>query len=338
MSLLNVLFFLAAVAVLAYYVLGVTGASVNRKPIGPTTKKTRNLLLVLGVVLLFISLGVKTVSSDSRGLRFNFGAISSQSLEPGLHFNWPIMQTIKTVSIQPLEIKTDIPVDGSGAITKDNQTIGAQLTLFYVYDQEKLPLMWKDFGEEKLRTILSKSMTESFKAQVGKYDIFVLPMSQDTIRLQTLRQIKNMMAAYPLFVTELKITNYDWSDDFDAQIKETMNRSQQVKQKEQELLITEQEAQKKVKNAEAEKTALVTAAEGKKIAAGLEAEAKALEGEGIRKYNEAVAKNMALEIQLRQLDIERIKAERWDGKYVPTNNYGPIPVETGHLQPQSPSR
>jgi regulator of protease activity HflC (stomatin/prohibitin superfamily) len=194
--------------------------------------------------------------------------------------------------------------------------------------------MWKEYGEEKLKSIIQKSKTEAFKAQIGRYDIFSLPTSQDSIRIKTLKQIKMMLSAYPVTITELKITNYDWSDDFDNQIKQTMNRSQEVKQKEQELLITEQEAQKKVKNAEADKQALVTASEGERIAAENRAEAKALEGEGIRKFNESVAKNMSLEIELRKLKIEEIKAERWNGQYVPNNHYGPIPVQTnGYLQP-----
>jgi regulator of protease activity HflC (stomatin/prohibitin superfamily) len=323
------------VAAFAYYFIGVLGLFVDGRNFGATTGKSRAITLLLAIFFLFGALGTKTIGSERRGLKFTFGAISSAALQPGLHFYWPIVQSIKTVTIQPLEIKAEILVDGNGAITKDNQTIGAELTLFYVYDPDNLPTMWKDFGEDKLKTIISKSMTESFKAQVGKYDIFVLPMSQDTIRAKTLKQIKSMMVAYPLMATELKITNYDWSEDFDNQIKETMNRSQQVKQKEQELLITEQEAQKKVKNAEAEKTALITSAEGRKIAAGLDAEAKALEGEGIRKYNESVAKNMALEIQLRELEIKRIEAERWNGQYVPNNHYGPIPIDAGgYLQPK----
>ena len=141
------------------------------------------------------------------------------------------------------------------------------------------------------------------------------------------------MSAYPITISELKITNYDWSDDFDKQIATTMERAQQVKQKQQELLIAEQEAQKKVKEAEAEKTALITRAEGEKEAAILIKDAKAAEGEGIKLYNEAVQKNMILEIELRKLEIERIKAQRWSGQYVPINNYGPIPVQTGNLQP-----
>ena len=113
-----------------------------------------------------------------------------------------------------------------------------------------------------------------------------------------------------------------------------MEQAQKVRQMEQDLLVTEKSAQKQVKEAQAQKEALITKAEGEKAAAILNAEAKAAEGEGIRKYNESVQRNMALEIEIRKLEIEKIKAEKWNGQYVPTNNYGPIPVQTGRIQPE----
>jgi len=331
---MTLFFFIAAVISLGYFILSKTGFKIDNKEVIPVSPKAKSISMGLMILFLVLALGaVKIIPSDSRGLRFTFGAISSQELSPGLSFALPLVQQIKLVTIQPIELKTTITVDSNGAITKDNQTIGAQLAMFYVYNQGTLPLMWREYGEEKLASLIQKSKVESFKAQVGKYDIFALPLSQDSIRIKTLRQARAMLSGYPITITELKITNYDWSDDFDNQIKETMNRSQQVKQKEQELLITEQEAQKKVKNAEAEKTALITASEGEKIAAENRAEAKTAEGEGIRNFNEAVAKNMTLEIELRKLEIEKIKAEKWNGQFVSTNNYGPIPVQTGGLLP-----
>jgi DUF4097 and DUF4098 domain-containing protein YvlB len=71
---------------------------------------------------------------------------------------------------------------------------------------------------------------------------------------------------------------------------------------------------------------------GEKQRVALEDEAKVLEAEGIRKYNEAIAQNLNIEIRLRELEIEKIRVERWDGKYVPNNMYGPIPVNTGGIQ------
>jgi regulator of protease activity HflC (stomatin/prohibitin superfamily) len=207
------------------------------------------------------------------------------------------------------------------------------MILYYRYKTGDLVSMYKNIGQEKMKTIVENTTMESFKSEVGKMDIFLLPVSQDTIRARTLDHLRAKMAGYQIVVTELKITNYDWSDAFDAQIAAPIERAQQVKQKEQELLITEQEAQKQVKLAEANKTAVVLTAEGNKEAARLDAEAMVLKGEGIRKFNESVQKNMELEIALRKLDIEKLRVTTWNGQYVPVNNYGPIPVQTGGLQP-----
>lgn len=330
---MKALFLIFAILVAAFAILSKVGISIEDSSIVPKlSKKTRLSLFLLSGFMFIFGLGVTIIPSDSRGLKFNLGAITDRPLSPGLHFNIPFVQQIKKVTMRPLEVNFNIPVGAEGAITRDNQTIGAQMTIFYVYKEESLATMWKSYGEERLRTIIQKSVSESFKVQVGKYDIFVLPMSQDSIRIKTLYQVRSMLVDYPVNLTELKITNYDWSDDFDAQIKETMNRSQQVKQKEQELLITEQEAQKKVKEAEADKTAIITKAEGEKAAAILMAEAKAAEGEGIRKYNESISRTIEIQLKLRQLDIEEKRVDKWNGEYVPNNHYGPIPVQTGAMQ------
>ena len=39
-------------------------------------------------------------------------------------------------------------------------------------------------------------------------------------------------------------------------------------------------------------------------------------------------KKMELELKLKQLEIEKLRVEKWNGVYVSTNNYGPIPVST----------
>ena len=294
---------------------------------------TTSAFIVAIICLLFMLAPFTVVQASERGLRSTLGALENQELQPGLHFKIPIFQNIKLITIRPVLTENDVEVGPNGAITKDNQTIGAKLAVFYVFNQGQMVKMYKDYGVDKLESIISKTMEESFKGAIGKYDIFSMPVVQDSIRNITLNPIKLKMKDYPITITELKITNYDWSDEFDKQISQTMERAQQVKQKQQELLISEQEAQKSVKQAEAAKTALILTAEGEKAAATLRADAKEAEGKGIQKYNQAIATNMSLQIELVKLEIEKIKAEKWNGQYVPINNYGPIPVQTGSIQP-----
>jgi regulator of protease activity HflC (stomatin/prohibitin superfamily) len=133
------------------------------------------------------------------------------------------------------------------------------------------------------------------------------------------------IADLPVQLSDFRINNYAWSEAFDAQIQATMQAAQQVKKAEQDLKLTEQQSQKRVKEAEATRQALILTAEGEKAAASLRADAKALEGEGIAKYNAAVAKNMDMEVKLKQLEIEKIRADKWNGVQ-PQNNYFVPPV------------
>lgn len=289
-------------------------------------------LAVVAVILLaafFILKPFKIVDSGYRGLKFTMGKLQNEVLNEGPRFKWPLFQKIEEISIRPIQLDHDIIVGPEGAITKDNQNVGASMTLFYKYQPEKLAEMWRDVGEEKIRDIAEKAMRTYFKQAVGKYTIFDIAPIQEQIRIAVLNDLKtDLSSKLPIDLIDLNIVNYDWPDTFEKSIEETMQKAQLVKQKQQDLLVAEQEAQKQVKQAEAAKTALITQAEGRKTAAALDAEAMALKGEGIKKYNASVAVNMDLELQLRKLEIEKIKAGRWNGLNVPNNMYGPIPVNT----------
>lgn len=292
--------------------------------------------LVIGTVFVLLVLNpVTCVDAGSKGLRFTMGALDDAELEEGINFKLPGFQSIRQVSTRTQEVTFTIEVGQSAAITKDNQSIGATLTLFFRYKSGELVRMWRNIGEEQMLNIIVKTATENYKKTVGQYTIFDIPYNQEKLRSLVFETTKANLTDYPIDLTELKITNYDWSEQFDRQIEETMQRAQEVKRKEQELLIAEQEAQKQVKQAEAAKTSMITQAQGEKESARLRAEAKVLEGEGIRKYNESIAANQALELQFRRLDIEKARVEKWNGQYVPNNHYGPIPVSTGNLQPNN---
>jgi len=299
--------------------------------------------LTLATVIVFMLLSIfwpfKIIDATERGLRFRFGSLQEKVEEDGLAWRIPIYERIEAVNIQPIQLDHRVAVNSDGAITKDNQTIGADMTIFYKYKQNELVRMWRDFGKDNIKSIINQTLRETFKAVVGKYDIFQLAMTQDEIRAKVWDELQVKLASYPFEVTELKIVNYDWSEAFDAQISETMSRAQQVKQKEQEKLMAEQEAGKGIVQAEAqkkiaittaegEKQAVITKAEGVKESAKLMADAKALEGEGIKKYNESVATNWDIELKKMQLNIDLKKVEKWNGQYVPNNMYGPIPFDT----------
>lgn len=291
--------------------------------------------LVVGLILLCL-LGIfspcQIVPPGHKGVVLTWGKVTSDR-NPGLALKVPLVQTITILSTKPNQLDLEIPVGPEGANTKDNQTVGAKITVFYKYSADKVKSVVQDYGIERLDEIITKSTIECFKTEIGKHVIFDIPINQAEIQDALNQNLKAKIVQYPMEITDTKIVNYDWSAEFDNQIKATMERAQQVKQKAQELLITEQEAQKQVKIATADKESKILAAQADSACAALHAIAKAMEGEGIRKYNQSVQANMDLELKIRTLEIEKIKAQKWNGEYVPTNNYGPIPIQSGFLQP-----
>ena len=273
--------------------------------------------LFVAVVILVAFRPFTTVKSTERGVVYKFGAVNSK-LGEGLHFVIPFVESIKKIPITPQEMDLELPVAENGAITKDNQTIGANISIFYRFNDAEILDLAKNYGVDIVKQKVQKDTLEAFKQAIGQNTIFDVAQNQEKIRSQVKKMTNEKIGEYPVVIDDIKISNYDWSEEFDNQIASTMKIAQEAKQQEQQLKKVEIEAQQAVKKAEANKEA-----------ERLNAEAMELKGKGVRAYNDAITsnqRNMELEIQLKKLEIEKIKAEKWNGQYVPINNYGPIPV------------
>ena len=273
--------------------------------------------LFVAVVVLVAFRPFTTVKSTERGVVYKFGAVNSKLWE-GLHFVIPFVESVKKIPITPQEMDLELPVAENGAITKDNQTIGANISIFYRFNDAEILDLAKNYGVDIVKQKVQKDTLEAFKQAIGQNTIFDVAQNQEKIRSQVKKMTNEKIGEYPVVIDDIKISNYDWSEEFDNQIASTMKIAQEAKQQEQQLKKVEIEAQQAVKKAEANKEA-----------ERLNAEAMELKGKGVRAYNDAITsnqRNMELEIQLKKLEIEKIKAEKWNGQYVPINNYWPIPV------------
>ncbi|MDY6396441.1 MAG: prohibitin family protein [Treponema sp.] len=274
-------------------------------------------LIVLAVIAVTAYESVAVVAPNERGVQVMLGEVTGDVLEPGMHFHPPFVSNIKKYSIVPKGMNVTFSVGKDGAITKDMQTVGSQVTVFYRYDGAKIMDAVKKYNESILENAITRSLVASVKESVGKYSIYELVENQDKITTDVTNALNAKLAEYPIEVTQLTISNWDWSEDFDKNIKETMNRTQQVRQAEQDLKLAETNAQKQVAEAEAQKKAAEQTAEGELIKAQKAAEAKRVEADALAYYNSKVAQNYQVEIKLKELEIELEKAKKWDGRQVP---------------------
>ncbi len=291
------------------------------------TRKSISTIVVLAVLAVVVYSSVTVVAPNERGVQVTLGEVTGDILDPGMHFHPPFISTIKKYSIIPKGMNVYFTVGTDGAITKDMQTVGSQVTVFYRYNVERLMDAITKYNESILENAITRSLVASVKESVGKYSIYELVENQDKITKDVNTSLVQKLTDYPIDVTQLTISNWDWSEDFDKQIKETMNRTQQVRQAEQELKLTETNAQKQVAEAEAAKKAAEQTAEGELIKAQKAADAKRAEADALAYYNAKVAQNYQVEIKLKELEIELEKAKKWDGRQVP--EYVPLTAAGG---------
>jgi len=278
---------------------------------------------VVGVISVIMLVGsFSIIGPTDRSILHTLGKPSQEVLTPGLQFKLPLLQSIKKWTVVPVVYRVFIDIGDNGAITKDNQVIGSTIRLLYAYDESRLYEAATKFNRSTIEKAIDALAVSSMKTIIGQYTIFDVAVNQDTIIRQVERKIKDNVGQYPITVSQITLENFDWSDNFDKQIQETMSAAQQVKRAEQEANIAEQENKKKKIVAEATAQALIAEADGRFKAAELDAKAEIERARGKSEANRLLQQNIAVEIKVRELDIEKIRAERWDGRQIP--NYLPL--------------
>ena len=283
--------------------------------------------LITAAVIVFIVLivGINScsiVDPNERGIDVKLGQMQDVVIQPGLHWKAPFITHTRKFKLEPKTYEVTFSVGNDGAITKDMQTVGATVAVRYVYDESRLKDIVTLYANGSvIESAMKDNVKASLKETTGKYSIYDLVAQQNEITAEVANTMLSRMANYPIAISQTTITNWDWSDDFDRQIKETANRTQQVKQAEQEANIAAAQAQKKVKEAEANKQAAeldaqasVAKAEGEAQAKKIRADADAYEARQIAANQQAYQKQWDYEIALE-------KAKRWNGKEVPDAAY-----------------
>lgn len=295
------------------------------------SKNVKNSIIA-GVIALLVIVTVinscTVISPNERGVKVTLGQVEGDVLQPGMKFHAPFITRIRCFRLEPKTYEVSFSCGSDGAITKDMQTVGSTVAVRYVYDERRImDIVTRYLNDSVIQSAMRDNVKASLKETVGQYSIYDLVEKQNEVTGKVAEAMLTRMADYPIDISQTTITNWDWSDDFDKQIKETANRAQEVKKAEQDLKLAEQQAQKQVKEAEAKKAAIEQEAEAALIKAQKEAEAKKVEADALAYYNAKVAQNYQVEIKLKELEIELERAKKWDGRQVP--EYVPLTAAGG---------
>jgi regulator of protease activity HflC (stomatin/prohibitin superfamily) len=270
-------------------------------------------VLLSGLVITGLS-SYSVIDPNERGIDVKLGQMQDEIIQPGLHWRTPFITETRKFRLEPKTYEVSFSVGADGAITKDMQTVGATVAVRYVYDETRIKDIVTLYAKDSvIENAMKDNVKASLKETTGKYSIYDLVAHQNEITAEVANAMLTRMSNYPIAINQTTITNWDWSDDFDRQIKETANRTQQVKQAEQEANIAAAQAQKLVKEAEAKKQAAELDAQAEIARANGLAESKKIKADAQAYENQKIAQNLDVMKAQWDYEISKIRASKFNG-------------------------
>lgn len=198
--------------------------------------------VVLFVIITFFS-SFKTIKSGEVGLRVRFGKIVDSSLNEGINFKIPYIESIKKVNIKVQ--KSELTIESS---TKDMQIINTTIAVNYRVDSNKASYLYKTVGNSYDETILQPAIKESIKTAIAQYNAEEITTKRAEVSVDCLNAIQKKVEKYGIIVEDFNLTDFSFSDEYTKAIE-------QKQVAEQNLQKAKLEAERKVLEAEATKKA-----------------------------------------------------------------------------------
>ena len=164
------------------------------------------------------------------------------------------MQNVVKIDNRIVKLEVD-----TEAFSKDLQTVATTLAINYRVDTSKSYSIYKNIGADYEAVLVAPAVNEVLKAIVAQYTAEESVTNRSLISDGLVTGLNEKLNSIGLYVTDVNIINFDFSEAFITAIEE-----KQVAQ--QQLLKAETEKQTAITNAEAE-------AETTRIKAEAEAEA-----------------------------------------------------------------
>ena len=276
----------------------------------------RLAVFALVLVLIFAYWPFRSVPTGNRGVITQFGAI--KGIEPeGLVFV-PPWQKLAVFSIRAEEATIE---DAEGS-TSDTQPVRVSLTVRYSIFPDKVAEVFERYSHDgNLASYVQTATQEVFKAVTAKYNAPDLIGERAKVSADINQALATKLQIYGAQVINIDMRSFSFSPEYMSAINQKVTQEQLRLVAENKLKTVEAEQKQNVAIAEAEASAARARADGEAYANLKIAEAQA---EALKVQNAALAQNKDV-LELRRIEVEKIKAEKWNGA-LPSAIYAGAPI------------
>ncbi|MEO5885428.1 MAG: prohibitin family protein, partial [Candidatus Limnocylindrales bacterium] len=229
------------------------------------------------------------------GVVRQFGAVTGVTLDPGLHFVTPIVNSVDQLDTRVKAIR----VEGYTASSKEQQDLFLDATLNYHVDPRSAPRIVQDLGLNFEETIIRPRFLDIPKSVTDDYPTAIVLNSRDEIRTKATELLRAQLEPRGIIVDGISFENFSYSVAYNQAIEEKQAAQQQVETERQRLAQQEIIAQQKVAAARGEAESQIERARG-------EAESNRLVGESL---TPAILQNRYIEKLSDQIQVMLLPSE-----------------------------
>jgi len=260
---------------------------------------TLAVIFIILIILLFSS--VYKINAGYRGVELTFGKPSEVVSQEGINFKIPIVQTVEKYEVRTQKIQT---IADSASL--DLQDVQTTVALNFHLDPGTVNKLHQEIGKDYKIRIIDPAIQESVKAATAKFSAENLIVKRPEVRNTMQNLLTEKLGKYHIFVDELNIENFQFSEGFDAAI---------------ELKVTAEQMKLKADN---DLKRIIVEAEQIRTQADAEAYALLRKADAISQSKDVVQLKL-IEVQEKQVIVQQNAVDKWNGILPMITGTGGIP-------------
>lgn len=206
--------------------------------------------IIIAAILAVVMIGLASVvviPAGHTGVVTNFGAVKEGVMGEGLHFKMPFVESV--IKVDNRVTKVEVPFTSA---SKDLQTVTGNVSVNYRISPDSSALVYQNFGKTVEDTLVVPAIPECIKAVMAQYSAEELITERQTVSEQIKEEISKKIQSYGLYIEVFNMTDFNFSEEFNAAIEAKQTAQQNALKAEQDLARIKVEAEQKIEEARAE--------------------------------------------------------------------------------------
>lgn len=180
---------------------------------------------------LLISLGVVEIGPGYVGVVTNLGVVQDDELPPGVHFVFPIVNSVTEFDTRVRALR----VENYSAASLEQQDLFLNMTLNYHVIPTEASVIVKTIGTDFEAKIVMPRLLDIPKSVTDDYPTRTVLNSRDEIRAKSVELLSSALAPYGLVVDTINLENFSYSEAYNESIEQKQIEQQKVQTEQQKL-------------------------------------------------------------------------------------------------------